>query len=434
MDLCNRLHQGVRRVHGWQLWKLPRTLMAYIISVVAVWAAMAIRAAVGLPAWRLGDLLLFATLTGCGLIMVEMTRRAGESALFIRDMFAIWELPIALLLPPFYALIAPIPRLALTHCRIRRIAPHRRVLTGAAIGLSYGGASWAFHQFSRVAPLSPTRSASSAALWVSAVAGAFALHWLVNSGLVMVAVKGSDPSASVRALLFDREHVHNDAVEGSVSVIVTLALAVTPVTLLFALPFVSLLQRSSRHTQLLAQSRLDGKTGLLNAVTWRRESSAEVDRAVRSGSPVSVALVDIDHFKRVNDMFGHLAGDEALRAVSDVLQSAVRESDIVGRFGGEEFSLLLAHADASEARDVAERIRERVAALRVRDIAERGGVISLTVSVGVAALPGGATGTDVNDLLAAADNALYRAKGGGRDQVWVTTEHAITAVTSPRMP
>ena len=123
-------------------------------------------------------------------------------------------------------------------------------------------------------------------------------------------------------------------------------------------------------------------------------------------------LVDIDHFKRVNDTHGNLVGDQVLAALADALQNQVRESDEVGRFGGEEFVVLLPGADATEAAKVAERLREHVRTM-LTTIGDT--EIALTVSIGAAVL--GQHGSDVRNLLAAADEALYRAKASGRDRV-----------------
>jgi diguanylate cyclase (GGDEF)-like protein len=423
---CSDVRRLGRAVRGWQLWQLPRWLIAFIAVVVAADAAaigLAARGTVVHP----GNLLVFGMLVACGGVTVEMMRRSGETALFVKDVCGVWELPIAILLPPAYALLAPILRFAYTQWRIRKISAHRRVFSAAAISLSYGSVYLAFHEFSRITAMSVTGSGSRAALWISAVAVCAVLQWVVNHSLIFVAVKGSDPSASIRGMVLARESIHNDLIEACVAILVTLGVAVSPITLFFALPFVTLLQRSSRHAQLVDASRLDAKTGLLNATTWRRESSSEVARALRTESPVAVALIDIDHFKAVNDIYGHLAGDDALRDLSNLLKLVVREYDLVGRFGGEEFALLLPQTDEAGARNIAERVRAQTADLRI-DVpgAPATEPIRLTVSIGVAVL--GAGGQQLTELLAAADVALYRAKGAGRNQVWVTTDTASAGV------
>jgi diguanylate cyclase (GGDEF)-like protein len=178
------------------------------------------------------------------------------------------------------------------------------------------------------------------------------------------------------------------------------------------------------HAQLVAQSRIDTKTGLLNASTWEREAAVEIARAVRTGTPLALALVDIDHFKAVNDTYGHLVGDKALRAVTDALRSQLRNYDLAGRFGGEEFVVLLPQAREMDAINVAERLRAHIAAMSipVEDGNESGPSVKLTISVGVAALDGASR--ELTDMLAAADAALYYAKETGRNKTHVISATA----------
>jgi diguanylate cyclase (GGDEF)-like protein len=162
-----------------------------------------------------------------------------------------------------------------------------------------------------------------------------------------------------------------------------------------------------RH--LRAAAAVDPKTGLLNAVAWERAARRELAVAARAARPVAVLLVDIDHFKRVNDRFGHLAGDEVLRRVGAVLRSGVRAADTVGRFGGEEFVAVLPGAGDVDALAVAERLRHRIRAVRPA------GGDPISVSIGASCAP--TDGVELATLLTAADRALYRAKEHGRDRV-----------------
>jgi diguanylate cyclase (GGDEF)-like protein len=379
--------------------------------------------------WRLSNLLLFAALLACSAGTVELTRRTGESGGGVsKDVYGVWELPVAILLPPVYAMIAPIVRIVLTQWRIRQAPVYRRVLTGSAIGLSYGAASLLFHALlpGTTGPLGLPWG--HATVWILAVAVAGALQWAANTALVMPAIKGADPTASIRAMILGPESLENDLGELCVAVLVTISVASSPFSLVFAVPFVTFLQRSFRHRQLVNASRIDSKTGLLNAGTWEREASSEVARAVRTRSPLAVALIDIDHFKIVNDTYGHLAGDAALKAIARTFTMFLREYDLAGRFGGEEFALLLPQSSAVAAYRVAERMREHIAAMPIAAIDEPDAEpVRLTVSIGVAVL--GRTGAQLTDLLAAADMALYRAKRAGRDQVWIVTD---TATVSPQ--
>jgi diguanylate cyclase (GGDEF)-like protein len=412
----------VLAVRSWPLWSNPRWLAMFIVSVTFL-DAIAIGVSWSMAPVRFLQLVLFAFLLAGSLLTVERTRRAGENAGVIKDVYGIWELPIALLLPPVYALIAPIPRVALMQWRGVSIPVYRRVFSAAAIGLSYGGTSVAFHAANQDLISHVHGVTAHATARVLAMAACGALQWVINSCLVLTAVRGNDPTVSVRKQALGRESLTNDATEVSVAVVVALAAAITPIAAILAAPFATLLQRSQRHAQLVNDSRLDAKTGLLNAGTWDREANAEVTRANRTRSSLAVALLDIDKFKDINDTYGHLAGDKALKELARTIKICLREYDLVGRFGGEEFSLLLPQTDEQDARRVAERMRSAIEEMPV-EVGENGRsvIIKLTVSIGVAALS--TTGSQLTELLATADAALYRAKHAGRNQVWVTTDTA----------
>src|SRR5207302_4528598 len=156
----------------------------------------------------------------------------------------------------------------------------------------------------------------------------------------------------------------------------------------------------------------DGLTGLWNRRLFDLRMSEELQRAVRFQEPFGLLLVDLDHFKTVNDRFGHQAGDAVLIELARRLTDATREVDVVTRFGGEEFALILPKTPVPGTMRLASKVREVVAD---EPFAAGKAVIPVTVSVGAAAYPDhGLSGTD---LLAAADAALYRAKANGRDRV-----------------
>ena len=158
----------------------------------------------------------------------------------------------------------------------------------------------------------------------------------------------------------------------------------------------------------------DPLTGVPNHRHFHHLASLELDHARRMGRAFAVVSLDIDHFKRINDTWGHAAGDVALRAFAAACRGALREPDILGRLGGEEFAVALPNTGLDAAVAVAERLRAQVAETVVP--LQDGGTLAMTVSIGVAAC-----GDDcvVADLLARADAALYRSKQGGRDRVTV---------------
>lgn len=169
------------------------------------------------------------------------------------------------------------------------------------------------------------------------------------------------------------------------------------------------------NLQLRALSLVDGLTGVENRRAFDEALSVEVATAERTGSPLSLLLIDVDHFKSFNDVFGHPAGDDALKAVAALLHGIARKKDLVARYGGEEFVVVLAGVGADEALVAAERYR---AAVEAAPWAHR----PVTVSVGVASF---SPGMDIATLVGAADAALYRAKGAGRNRVAGPAEDKI---------
>ncbi|HET9410189.1 MAG TPA: sensor domain-containing diguanylate cyclase [Candidatus Sulfotelmatobacter sp.] len=155
---------------------------------------------------------------------------------------------------------------------------------------------------------------------------------------------------------------------------------------------------------------LDGVTGIFNRRFFEMRITEEIERARRYGTGMAVIMADIDHFKRLNDEFGHLLGDEVLRQVSSILQQQVRKIDVVCRYGGEEFGILLTQTTAQQALGVAEKLRSMVQSWQFPGVPRK-----VTISAGVAALP--EHGMTRDELVGAADQSLYAAKQAGRNQV-----------------
>ncbi len=429
MRMARRVPRPRTAISDWPLWSLPRWLICFVLTVIAVDLA-AIGVAASFTTITGHDLLLFGLLFACTAVAVELSKKAGEQGGMIKDVQGVWELPVAILLPPLYALIAPMARIALIQWRVRRAPPYRRVFSSASLGLSYGAASVTFHGLSHLFPANPGGTLSRATVWTLLVIVAVLVKSVLNKAMIMTAVKATDPGATIRTEVFGREPLYNDLAEICISVLVTYGVSGNPALALAALPVVTLLQRSLWHVQLVNDSRADSKTGLLNAATWEREASAEVARAVRTRTSLAVALLDIDRFKVVNDTYGHLVGDQVLKEIARTLDSLLRDYDRAGRFGGEEFSLLLPQTRAVDAFRIAERVRANIAGLSIIAPGATGGErVHVTVSIGVAALDSGSK-REYAQLMAAADAALYRSKAGGRDQVqMISTTRGLSAIS-----
>jgi diguanylate cyclase (GGDEF)-like protein len=171
----------------------------------------------------------------------------------------------------------------------------------------------------------------------------------------------------------------------------------------------------SKNRELEKLAMIDPLSGCLNRRAFAESAGRVFARAAGGGMPASVLIADLDHFKSVNDRFGHAVGDEVIRALGEVLREASREGDLAARWGGEEFVLMLARCDADAAVTVAQRIRSRVAAICAERLGAQCPDLKVTVSVGVSTV--GASSPTLEVLIEQADVALYQAKRSGRDRV-----------------
>jgi diguanylate cyclase (GGDEF)-like protein len=170
-------------------------------------------------------------------------------------------------------------------------------------------------------------------------------------------------------------------------------------------------QMETRERRLLVLSNTDGLTKLYNKRYFDEKLKSEIALVKNLGDPLSLLILDLDNFKKINDTHGHPVGDQVLRRLGEIVQASIRETDCACRYGGEEFAVILPGTDREKSLDVAERIRQAMAA----DIFEtsRGNKFSITVSIGLGQY---ITGETCAELIRRTDQALYQAKGRGKNQ------------------
>lgn len=394
-----------------------RCRLAWAVPACAAWLA---GAAACVPGTRLSAVAV--GLAAAYALGGPARRGAGTAGAAVRAggeagaSWAVVDVLVAVLTSPGLAFTVPAVLRAGCLWRARQLDISGAV-AAVTCGLGTGIVSLAFRA---CAPAAAAHGAEPAA-WLGAVLGAGILRGLLCAAVPLITGCGAGDEA-----LSGREMLRAVLVTAAAGTCLTCATVASPLCIAAAPLLAILLRRSARYGQAEAGALADPKTGLLNMAGWERRAAAEISRAARDGTVLAVMFADLDHFKAVNDTYGHLNGDAVLRAVAGVLRTQLREYDVAGRFGGEEFVVLLPRTDLVQARQIAERVRRAIAAAPVALAGTGEPLVTVTVSAGVASLECAGTAASLPGLLAAADAACYEAKAAGRNRVRASPRGAGT--------
>ena len=411
----------------WSLWALPRRAL-FVVVLVDLLAAgsLVLGFAEGTAAQPRPWPLILAVLAVAGIVSteaslgVERMRRQSEETPNI-DLSSVWAFAAAALLPGPLAAVVVVLIYGYMYLRLWRpdgIPLHRVLFNTATVVLAVQAAA-------PVVALGGGPTPFRSVVGLAALAAGVAAYAAVNMSLVVavIVLNGPSPSlAAIRQLLGRGDDAVLEFATLSMGALTAGAVAeFGPAYAVLVLPPLIILHRAVLVRQLQEEARFDSKTGLLNAAAWDVEAERAVRRIEQHDGNATVLVLDLDNFKRVNDEHGHLAGDQALVAVAEAIRDVVREGDLVGRFGGEEFLVLLPAPDGDPGRvaaaAVADRIRRRIEELRIEVATSFGDAVvnDLSVSIGGATSP--VDGTRLADLVKVADAAMYAAKEAGRNRV-----------------
>ncbi|WP_084743291.1 GGDEF domain-containing protein [Amycolatopsis australiensis] len=346
---------------------------------------------------------------------IERARKLTSGVGPFVDSLTLWDFAAVLVLPPAAAsgLIVLTHTIAWLRVWRGRRPLYRWVFSDATVLLATQAAALVLLAGPGPNPGVPAGLGGLAVILVAAV-----LRWFVNYALVVGAILISSPGMRAGQVIgeFGEQIIEAGALGlglGAAGLLNYNAWLLVGIVIgLLAL------HRGVLLAQFRTSSRTDEKTGLHSADWWHQIAERALDRARIDNTTLAVLMIDLDLFKNINDTHGHPAGDKVLRAVAQAIASEVRHDDATGRWGGEEFVVLLPGVDGRELGAIAERIRRRVHVLVVPITTDQGPktVTDLTVSLGGALWP--SLGLDtIDDVVLAADSNLYAAKGAGRDRV-----------------
>jgi diguanylate cyclase (GGDEF)-like protein len=374
------------------------------------------------------DWIRFAVLAACAITHIDLSRGIDRVRQLTSgpapslDTKTVWSFAAVLILPVTLAAAMVVVTQGWAWLRVwrGRRPLYRWIYSTAAIMIATQFAAAVLAVGPGPYPGVPTTIAA-----LGVVLAAAAARWLVNYALVIVAILISSPNVRGRQVLHNIDERILEIGAFGLGIAAAGLVVYNPLLLVGVVLGLIAMHRGILIPHYRKTARTDTKTGLHTAEWWHEIGQHALDRANADNSPLAVLMLDLDHFKQVNDSYGHLAGDAVLRAVARAICAEVRDCDAIGRWGGEEFVVLIPDADATAARPIAERLRRCITALVINVVTNDGPttVHNLTVSIGIASHP--APGFHaLDDLLLAADTAVYRAKAHGRDRICQDPEAA----------
>nr|WP_246220988.1 GGDEF domain-containing protein [Phytoactinopolyspora mesophila] len=388
-----------------------------------------------------GDLARFALLAGCAWAAIELTRhieriRSYQPAATVAyvDSTTVWSFAAIIILPPALAsgMVAVTYILSWARVKTRRAIPYRWTYSAATVLLGTHVAGLVLAAGMSNYPGVPDPTSMTGFKDLGVVVLAATVRWVFNTGLVMTAIALANPTARSKDLFNNFSEQFLEAGALGLGLAVAVIVTANPFALPGILIAIIALHRSLLVSQYRQASRVDAKTGLATAGRWHEFAEGMLKVAQQRNAPLGLLIIDLDRFKAVNDTYGHPFGDKVLRTVADELRAEVRELDACGRWGGEEFTILLPDIGTREALyRVAERIRLRIQSVAV-DAPDNDGTgtpVYLSVSIGGTLYSAKDHGT-LDDLLLAADTALYKAKNSGRNTVRLSANQ-LAAPTEP---
>jgi diguanylate cyclase (GGDEF)-like protein len=408
---------------NWGLWRTSRQLFVFIVAVDAAAAVLAASGLAQASSYPHIVLTRFLLLIGLAVVFDEGSRRVERLRVRFAegqhiDMTSVWTFAAAIVLPAGLAALLVAFVFGYTAYRNRTNAslkthPYRQVYSAAAVSLSCLATS-ALLGLARTDTDTLPRTIAATAIALLALL----TYTVVNIALIAIAVLLAIGWTDLRPLIGTIDDNVLEVATLCVGGLTALAVVHHPLMAVLALPPTFLLQRGALVKQLQIAASTDAKTGLLNAVAWQQIAQRDLARVSREHGSASVLLIDLDHFKAVNDTYGHLVGDSALIAVGRCITHELREYDTVGRFGGEEFVAMLPDVDPATVMQIAERVRHQIQELTMSAVTGQPAAATehtmLSASIGVSCYP--SNGADVEELLRAADVALYAAKRAGRNR------------------
>ncbi len=425
-----------RSVRSWAVWSLSRSVLGLVLAIELLAIALSVVALFRASIDR-ADWIVCAVLAGGSIVHLEAARgieRVREAlraeAPFV-DLKSVWTFAAVLVLP----LPLAVGLVALTHAHLRLRVVHTPIFrwcySAATVVLATHAASAAL-QVGLPAGAYPGLPTGWQGLFVVFLAGL--ARFFVNHGLIVMIILVSSPQTPGRTALGSVGGYAIEVAALCLGAITALAVVRDPWYTLLIVPPLLLLHRSLLLHHYERAARTDPKTGLASALHWSEMARRELSRAERDGTTVGILMIDLDHFKNVNDTYGHLAGDAVLKRVAEAIRKESRDYDLAGRFGGEEFVLMVPGINTADLLTRADRLRDRIGDLKVHTTANHGRVEidGLAASIGAVVYPH--SGAHLDTLLLAADSALYEAKSSGRNRTCLAADAQGDAVPQTRMP